>query len=235
MKKVLAYSLSLALLLISLTACNKPQDTQQSGPTQSATSIPEATQTATPEPPAQNTSEPLSSKAPATNENEVSQSPEDIENQEPDGAVEPTFRDCNETVYATGTVNLRSGPSTEDEKVGSLNKGDAVNRIGIGEGDYEGWSLILTKDWKLVYVASSYLSATKPTNDTPTSKPQETTKPAPKPAPTAPAPTDTNDAYGGLISQGDDGDYMSQEELKEGIDPNRDPWDTQYKPIYGGG
>ena len=28
-----------------------------------------------------------------------------------------TFTDCNETVYATGTVNLRSGPSTNDENI----------------------------------------------------------------------------------------------------------------------
>ncbi|MFG6373563.1 MAG: SH3 domain-containing protein [Oscillospiraceae bacterium] len=73
-----------------------------------------------------------------------------------------TFTDCNETVYATGTVNLRSGPSTEDEKVGALNKNQSVTRIGIGTGDYASWSKVKLSDGSEVYVASKYLTTTKP-------------------------------------------------------------------------
>ena len=73
-----------------------------------------------------------------------------------------TFTDCNETVWATGTVNLRSGPSTEDDKVGSLNKNQSVTRIGIGTGDYSNWSKVKLSDGSEVYVASNYLTTTKP-------------------------------------------------------------------------
>ncbi len=81
-----------------------------------------------------------------------------------------TFTDCNETVWATGTVNLRSGPSTEDDKVGSLNKNQSVTRIGIGTGDYASWSKIRLSDGSEVYVASKYLTTTKPVSQ-PSSKP----------------------------------------------------------------
>lgn len=75
-----------------------------------------------------------------------------------------TFTDCNETVWATGTVNLRSGPSTEDDKVGSLNKNQSVTRIGIGTGDYSSWSKVKLSDGSEVYVASNYLTTTKPSS-----------------------------------------------------------------------
>lgn len=81
-----------------------------------------------------------------------------------------TFTDCNETVWATGTVNLRSGPSTADDKVGSLNKNQSVTRIGIGTGDYASWSKVKLSDGSEVYVASKYLTTTKPASQ-PSSKP----------------------------------------------------------------
>ncbi len=101
---------------------------------------------------------------------------EDIEPEEADGAgvfevagnaesdleeVDP-FTEVNETVYATGTVNLRSGPSTAHDKVGSLNKSDSVTRVGTGTADAEGWSRIQLSDGSLVYVSNKYLSTTKP-------------------------------------------------------------------------
>ena len=96
---------------------------------------------------------------------------EDIEPKEADGAgtfegsgsVEvELFTEVNETVYATGTVSLRSGPSTAHDKVGSLNKSDSVTRVGIGTADAEGWSRIQLSDGSLVYVSNKYLSTTKP-------------------------------------------------------------------------
>lgn len=101
---------------------------------------------------------------------------EDIEPKEADGAgilegagnaesdleeVDP-FTEVNETVYATGTVNLRSGPSTAHDKVGSLNKSDSVTRVGIGTAEAEGWSRIQLSDGSIVYVSNKYLSTTKP-------------------------------------------------------------------------
>lgn len=81
-----------------------------------------------------------------------------------------TFTEVNETVYATGTVNLRSGPSTNDEKVGALNKNQSVTRIGIGTGAYASWSKIKISDGSEVYVASKYLTTTKSVSQ-PSSKP----------------------------------------------------------------
>ena len=79
----------------------------------------------------------------------------------PAEAVDP-FTEVNETVYATGTVNLRSGPSTAHDKVGSLNKSDSVTRVGIGTAEAEGWSRIQLSDGSIVYVSNKYLSTTKP-------------------------------------------------------------------------
>lgn len=73
-----------------------------------------------------------------------------------------TFDDCNEIVYATDTVNLRSGPSTDYEKVGSLKSGDSVVRTGIGIDQFENWSRIQLADGSEVYVNNNYISTTKP-------------------------------------------------------------------------
>lgn len=72
-----------------------------------------------------------------------------------------TFTEVNEQVWATGTVNFRSGPSTENEKVGALNQGNSVTRIGIGTGDYANWSKVKLSDGTEVYVATSYLTTIK--------------------------------------------------------------------------
>lgn len=90
----------------------------------------------------------------------------------PAEAVDP-FTEVNETVYATGTVNLRSGPSTAHDKVGSLNKSDSVTRVGIGTAEAEGWSRIQLSDGSLVYVSNKYLSTTKPAPQQ-----QQTSKPS---------------------------------------------------------
>lgn len=112
----------------------------------------------------------------------------DIEPKEADGAgilegagnaesdleeVDP-FTEVNETVYATGTVNLRSGPSTAHDKVGSLNKSDSVTRVGIGTAEAEGWSRIQLSDGSIVYVSNKYLSTTKPV----VQQQQQTSKPS---------------------------------------------------------
>ena len=156
MKKALIYALALALAL-SLTACSQPKAEQPTDPAPS-TSAPEPI--ATPEPIKDATPEPEPEQTPATPvETEDTQPPEETESQEDEVQL---FTDVNETVYATGTVNLRSGPSTAHDKVGSLNKSDSVTRVGIGTADAEGWSRIQLSDGSLVYVSNKYLSTTKP-------------------------------------------------------------------------
>ena len=170
MKKVLIFCLSAALLLVSLTACHKPQADQPTEPdppqtvttTQADVSTPEPLADPKPEPPEQAPASPdqLSDTIPAApDEVEDTQPPEETESQEDEVQL---FTDVNETVYATGTVNLRSGPSTAHDKVGSLNKSDSVTRVGIGTAEAEGWSRIQLSDGSLVYVSNKYLSTTKP-------------------------------------------------------------------------
>ena len=150
------YALALALAL-SLTACGQPNAEQPTDPAPS-TSVPEPI--APPEPikdPAPE-SEPEQTPA-APVETEDTQPPEETESQEDEVQL---FTEVNETVYATGTVNLRSGPSTAHDKVGSLNKSDSVTRVGIGTAEAEGWSRIQLSDGSIVYVSNKYLSTTKP-------------------------------------------------------------------------
>ena len=171
--------MSAALLLVSLTACHKPQADQPTEPdppqaatsTQADVSTPEPLADPKPEPPEQAPASPdqLSDTIPAApDEVEDTQPPEETESQEDEVQL---FTDVNETVYATGTVNLRSGPSTAHDKVGSLNKSDSVTRIGIGTADAEGWSRIQLSDGSTVYVSNKYLSTTKPVIQQQTSKP----------------------------------------------------------------
>ena len=156
MKKALIYALALALAL-SLTACGQPKAEQPTDPAPS-TSAPEPI--ATPEPIKDTAPEPEPEQTPAAPvETEDTQPPEETESQEDEVQL---FTDVNETVYATGTVNLRSGPSTAHDKVGSLNKSDSVTRVGIGTAEAEGWSRIQLSNSSLVYVSNKYLSTTKP-------------------------------------------------------------------------
>ena len=156
MKKALIYALALALAF-SLTACGQPKTEQPTDPAPS-TSAPEPI--ATPEPIKDTAPEPEPEQTPAAPvETEDTQPPEETEPQEDEVQL---FTDINETVYATGTVNLRSGPSTAHDKVGSLNKSDSVTRVGIGTADAEGWSRIQLSDGSTVYVSNKYLSTTKP-------------------------------------------------------------------------
>ena len=181
MKKVLIFCLSAALLLVSLTACHKPQADQPTEPdppqtvttTQADVSTPEPLADPKPEPPEQAPASPdqLSDTIPAApDEVEDTQPPEETESQEDEVQL---FTEVNETVYATGTVNLRSGPSTAHDKVGSLNKSDSVTRVGIGTADAEGWSRIQLSDGSIVYVSNKYLSTTKPIVQQQTSKPSD--------------------------------------------------------------
>ncbi len=108
-------------------------------------------------------------------ETEDTQPPEETESEEVESPVEEVqlFEDCNETVYATGTVNLRNGAGTSFEKVGSLNTGDSVTRTGIGTAEAEGWSRIQLSDGSIVYVSNKYISTTKPA---PQQQQQQTSK-----------------------------------------------------------
>ena len=158
MKKALIYALALALAL-SLTSCGQPKAEQPTDPAP-GTSAPEPI--ATPEPIKDTTPEPEPEQTPAAPvETEDTQLPEETESQ-----VEQVqlFTDCNETVYATGTVNIRASYTADSEKLGSLNKGDSTTRTGtaIAGTEAEGWSRIQLSDGTTAYISNQYLSTTKP-------------------------------------------------------------------------
>ena len=107
---------------------------------------------------------------------------EDIEPKEADGAgtfegsgsVEvELFTEVNETVYATGTVNIRASYTADSDKLGSLSVGQSVTRTGtsIAGTEAEGWSRIQLSDGTTAYISNKYLSTTKPVAQQPTSKP----------------------------------------------------------------
>lgn len=172
MKKALIYALALALAF-SLTACGQPKTEQPTDPAPS-TSAPEPI--ATPEPIKDTTPEPEPEQTPAAPvETEDTQPPEETESQ-----VEQVqlFTDCNETVYATGTVNIRESYTADSNKLGSLSTGQSIIRTGtsIAGTEAEGWSRVELSDGTVAYISSKYLSTTKPAPQQ--QQQQQTSKPS---------------------------------------------------------
>lgn len=156
MKKALLFGLSLSLAL-SLTACGGSND--NAADSTQDTSTPEVTQpvdTSTPE---------VEQTAQTTQETPaVEETPTVEETPAPEVEAQPEvqlFTDCNETVYATTTVNVRDTYSTSGNKVGSLTTAQSVTRTGTGQGEAAGWSRI-EFNGQVAYVNSDYLSTTKP-------------------------------------------------------------------------
>lgn len=171
-QKVLISGLSL-LLTFSLAGCGGQQAQQE--PQEPKQEVQQSGAIST-EPPA----EPLEVKQEvvptATAVPSEADPAEEVADQQEDLTEEvQLFTDCNETVYATGTVNLRNGAGTSFEKVGSLNTGDSVTRTGIGTAEAEGWSRIQLSDGSIVYVSNKYISTTKPA---PQQQQQQTSKPS---------------------------------------------------------
>ena len=189
MKKKFVLALALALTL-SLSACKKPEPTPAaSSPEQSVT---ESTSKQTP--PAESIPEQPESTAPVETTPEQSEpiTPVESEPEQPEEAtlvVEPEpvdlFTDTNETVYATSTVNIRSKPDTNSEKMGQLNWSDSVLRTGIGMDDVADWSEVQLSNGSIAYISSEYLSTTKPVEQ----KPVEQKPVEQKPISQAPTPS----------------------------------------------
>lgn len=179
MKKKFVLALALALTL-SLTACNNPKaEPAASSPEQSVTEVstPDESVPEQPEEAAPTESTPEQpEETPA-----VEVAPEEPVSTEPIGEPTPAepvdlFTDTSETVYATNTVNMRSEPSTDSQKLGQLTIGASVTRTGIGTGEVSGWSEVKLADGSTAYISSKYLTTIKPEP-----KPVEQTKPVEKP------------------------------------------------------
>lgn len=88
-------------------------------------------------------------------------SPDKKEDEKENNEKEVVFKDTHENLYAKQSCNLRASWSTESEKVGYLEKGQAVERTGYADN---GWSRI-KYNGKTVYVASRLLVVEKPEED----------------------------------------------------------------------
>lgn len=152
MKKAIIYGMSLALIL-SMTACGGSNE--NAADKSQETSTPEVSQSMESSTP---TPEQTTQTAP-----ETTPTPESVSTPARDDTTEQEqlFTDCNETLYATTTVNVRDTYSTSGNKLGSLAKAQEITRTGIGIGDADGWSRVVFQGQE-AYVSSDYLSATKP-------------------------------------------------------------------------
>jgi len=83
------------------------------------------------------------------------------------------------TYYATGSVNVRSGPGTEFEIVKTIDVGSAIEITAVTSN---GWYRTVKGNYVLADICSSTPPATPTPKPTP--KPTATPKPTPKPTPT---------------------------------------------------
>lgn len=247
-KKALLYGLCVALLL-SLTACGKAQEEQppaEPEPPEVETTAPEPLAEPQPEPQKTAALEPVSdtiTAAPGVNDDPQEQAETAMPEKAEPETVAP-FTEVNETVYATGSVNIRASWSANSEKLGALSWGESVTRTGIGTGEAENWSMVKLADGSVAYISSNYLSLTKPaaqqaasTNSgsgTATGSSGSSTSTAPASGSTQAAPSSPSSSESTIASPPNGGKRLTREELSEGIDFSSDPWDTQAKVIYGG-
>lgn len=113
----------------------------------------------------------LTVKAPVTPTPEPEPKPEPTPDPKPE--TPPTtkkleFTSVNETVYATGTVNVRESYSASSKQLGQLKEGDSVKRIGVSKtaGTDKLWWSKVEYNGKTGYVISSKLTTTKPEEPT---------------------------------------------------------------------
>ena len=78
-----------------------------------------------------------------------------------------TFSRINEIVTAKQDVNIRKGPGTSYDKIGTLSSQQAVTRLGVGSN---GWSQIIYQN-KIYYVKTSYLASLSNADTLPPSPP----------------------------------------------------------------
>lgn len=71
---------------------------------------------------------------------------------------EPSFKSANDTMYATGDINVRKSYSSDSDKIGSLKAGDKITRTGIGDN---GWSKV-SFNGSTGYIKTSLLTSEEP-------------------------------------------------------------------------
>lgn len=185
------------------TATSTPEPTPTNTPipteTPTPTNTPIPTNTPTPEP----TATPTPTVKPTA-------TPEPTPTNTPTPTVTPkpnyTIDLLNKQMYAKDSVNVRDLPSTDGEKVGSLEANDLV--YVTGQCKETGWFQIVYNDG-YAYVSNKYLVESLPTPtpvpSTPTPKPNQIMGSAIKPLPNALIVDEYIDEYGDKITVYEDG------------------------------
>lgn len=175
MKKVLALLLVLVQIIAIFAGCAQrgtPEETVPSESTGIVEPTTEATENTLPTETEPIETEPVETTQPETEPTETTpvetEAPETEPTETEPPETEPVetepevvWTEVDETVYATSSVNVRRGPSTDYDKIGSLNRGDSVTRIAVGDN---GWSKVIYKDQE-AYIHSDYLSTKKPVDN----------------------------------------------------------------------
>lgn len=96
---------------------------------------------------------------------EAQEADEQLESESEENVVDYTVESIDEkTMYAQQSVNLRQGPSTEYDKVGSLSKNQSVTVTGKVTMNNGTWYQLSTGE----FVSANYLGADKVATQTPT-------------------------------------------------------------------
>lgn len=172
-KKLLMMMLAVMLLLV---ACGNTDNKDTEANTQQ-TESPSTSETETLE---ADTEEETTTEV--VNTEVESEAPTQTESEAPQPSEEPsepetptyTYTDLNKTMYAKSSVNVRSLPSTDGEKLGGLSKGQEVSVSG--QCNETGWYRI-SYNGGVGYVSSNYLVDEKPVEETPT-QPSEPSQPS---------------------------------------------------------
>lgn len=101
-------------------------------------------------------------------------------------AFEVTKYEKPAVMYCKLPVNVRSGATTDYERVGGLNRGDEVTVTGQADTDWYELDYIIDGKSTIAYVSNHYLQETKPVEETPA---PPAASPAGTVAPTAAAKT----------------------------------------------
>lgn len=165
MKKRLFTILLIGVLSFALCACGETateqtappeESTEQQTTTEETTTQPtEEPETETPEPTVEPTPEPT-----------VEPTPEPTAEPTPEPTVEPTpeptptytYTDMSATMYASQSVNVRTLPSTDGEKVGALSTNQEITITG--QCNETGWYRF-EYNGSIAYVSNNYVSENK--------------------------------------------------------------------------
>lgn len=140
------------------TAPDGPDDIGNGGapetePDMNATTNPTEAPTVSTEPPAPATE----ATDPIAEPTEKPTEPETKPTEKPTAHAD-TYQDVDETVYANTTVNIRSGPGSNYEKLGTLHYGESITRTGIGSGNWDR----VEYNGQTAYMYSDYIQKEKP-------------------------------------------------------------------------